>query len=54
MIQAAAVYEGHYLLGTSIARPLIAKRIVQIAKSEGARPSLTGPPARGTIRSASN
>ena len=32
MIRAHAVYEGVYLLGTSIARPLIAKRQVQIAK----------------------
>ncbi|GAA0076822.1 argininosuccinate synthase [Clostridium sp. CTA-5] len=35
-IQANAVYEGKYLLGTSFARPLIAKRIVEIAKAEGA------------------
>ena len=32
MIRAHAVYEGVYLLGTSIARPLIAKRQVEIAK----------------------
>ncbi|RFC45290.1 MAG: argininosuccinate synthase [Verrucomicrobia bacterium] len=36
MIQANAIYEGQYLLGTSIARPLIAKRMVEIAKAEGA------------------
>ncbi len=36
MIQANAVYEGQYLLGTSIARPLIAKRMVEIAKAEKA------------------
>ncbi|SFD15110.1 argininosuccinate synthase [Clostridium uliginosum] len=35
-IQANAMYEGKYLLGTSFARPLIAKRIVEIAKAEGA------------------
>ena len=35
-ISANAVYEGSYLLGTSIARPLIAKRQIEIAKSEGA------------------
>ncbi|MBE6049064.1 MAG: argininosuccinate synthase [Clostridium sp.] len=35
-IQAGAIYEGKYLLGTSFARPLIAKRIVEIAKAEGA------------------
>ena len=32
MFRANAVYEGEYLLGTSIARPLIAKRLVEIAK----------------------
>ena len=36
MIRAHAVYEGNYLLGTSIARPLIAKRQIQIAKKFGA------------------
>lgn len=35
-IKAGAVYEGKYLLGTSFARPIIAKRIVEIAKAEGA------------------
>ncbi|MCD6460937.1 argininosuccinate synthase [bacterium] len=35
-IQANAVYEGHYLLGTSIARPLIAKRQIEIARKENA------------------
>lgn len=35
-IQAGAIYEGKYLLGTSFARPLIGKRIVEIAKAEGA------------------
>ncbi|MDD6794304.1 MAG: argininosuccinate synthase [Clostridiaceae bacterium] len=35
-IQANAVYEGKYLLGTSFARPLIGKRLVEIAKKEGA------------------
>lgn len=35
-LQAGAVYEGQYLLGTSFARPVIAKRIVEIAKKEGA------------------
>ena len=35
-MQAGAVYEGKYLLGTSFARPIIAKRIVEIAKAEGA------------------
>ena len=36
MFRANAVYEGEYLLGTSIARPLIAKHLVQIAKRTGA------------------
>lgn len=35
-LKAGAVYEGEYLLGTSFARPVIAKRIVEIAKMEGA------------------
>ncbi len=35
-LKAGAVYEGKYLLGTSHARPCIAKRIVEIAKAEGA------------------
>ncbi len=36
MMRANAVYEGYYLLGTSIARPLIAKKQVEIARAEGA------------------
>jgi len=36
MFRANTVYEGNYLLGTSIARPLIAKRLVEIAKQTGA------------------
>ncbi|MDK2811728.1 MAG: argininosuccinate synthase [Petroclostridium sp.] len=35
-LKAGAVYEGKYLLGTSFARPCIAKRLVEIAKKEGA------------------
>src|SRR2546425_5023146 len=35
MLRANAVYEGSYLLGTSIARPLIAKRQIEIAEREG-------------------
>ena len=35
-VQTGAVYENKYLLGTSFARPIIAKRIVEIAKAEGA------------------
>lgn len=36
MFRANAIYEGEYLLGTSIARPLIAKRLVEIARDTGA------------------
>lgn len=36
MLRANAVYEGEYLLGTSIARPLIARRLVEIANQTGA------------------
>jgi argininosuccinate synthase len=36
MFHANTIYEGEYLLGTSIARPLIAKRLVEIAKKTGA------------------
>ena len=36
MFRANAIYEGEYLLGTSIARPLIAKRLVEIAEETGA------------------
>ena len=35
-MKAGAIYENKYLLGTSFARPVIAKRIVEIAKKEGA------------------
>jgi len=35
-LKAGAVYEGNYLLGTSFARPLIARRLVEIAEKEGA------------------
>jgi argininosuccinate synthase len=36
MMRANAVYEGYYLLGTSIARPVIAKKLTEIARAEGA------------------
>ena len=35
-LKAGAVYEGKYLLGTSFARPLIAKKLVEVAEKEGA------------------
>src|SRR6478672_7606552 len=47
MIQAAAIYEGQYYLGTSIARPLIAKRMVEIAKTEGAEAVAHGATGKG-------
>ncbi|MBI4365381.1 MAG: argininosuccinate synthase, partial [Deltaproteobacteria bacterium] len=36
MLQAGAVYEGEYLLGTSIARPIIARRMMDVVEREGA------------------
>lgn len=47
MFRAGAVYEGGYLLGTSIARPLIAKRMVEIAREEGARAIAHGATGKG-------
>ncbi len=47
MFRAAAVYEGAYLLGTSIARPLIAKRLVEIAEAEGADAIAHGATGKG-------
>ena len=47
MIQAGAIYEGQYLLGTSIARPLIAKRMVEIARAEGAGAIAHGATGKG-------
>ena len=47
MFRANAVYEGEYLLGTSIARPLIAKRLVEIAKSSGADAIAHGATGKG-------
>ena len=47
MMQANAIYEGTYLLGTSIARPLIAKHLVEIAKAEGADAICHGATGKG-------
>ncbi len=47
MFRAAAIYEGEYLLGTSIARPLIAKRMVEIARAEGADALAHGATGKG-------
>jgi argininosuccinate synthase len=47
MIQAGAIYEGQYFLGTSIARPLIAKRMVEIARKEKADAVAHGATGKG-------
>jgi argininosuccinate synthase len=47
MMQAGAIYEGQYYLGTSIARPLIAKRMVEIARKEGATAIAHGATGKG-------
>jgi len=47
MFRANAVYEGEYLLGTSIARPLIAKRLVEIAAKTGADAIAHGATGKG-------
>ena len=54
MLRANAIYEGQYFLGTSIARPLIAKRMVEIAEQEGADAIAHGATGRATTRSALN
>lgn len=47
MFRANTVYEGEYLLGTSIARPLISKRLVEIAEQEGADAIAHGATGKG-------
>ena len=47
MFRANAIYEGEYLLGTSIARPLIAKRLVEIADETGADAIAHGATGKG-------
>ncbi len=47
MFRANAVYEGEYLLGTSIARPLIAKRLIEIARQTGADAIAHGATGKG-------
>ena len=46
-VQANAIYENKYLLGTSMARPLIAKRLVEIARKEGATAICHGATGKG-------
>ncbi|MFM7817539.1 MAG: argininosuccinate synthase, partial [Verrucomicrobiota bacterium] len=47
MMRAGAIYEGQYFLGTSIARPLIAKRMVEIARAEKADAFAHGATGKG-------
>src|SRR5438034_5631757 len=47
MIQAGAIYENQYFLGTSIARPLIARRMVEIARKERADAIAHGATGKG-------
>lgn len=47
LIRSGAVYEGKYLLGTSIARPLIAKKLVEVAEKEGAEAVAHGATGKG-------
>ena len=46
-LKAGAIYEGKYLLGTSFARPVIAKRLVEIAEKEGAEAISHGATGKG-------
>lgn len=46
-LKAGAIYEGKYLLGTSFARPLIAKKLVEVAKKEGAHAIAHGATGKG-------
>ncbi len=50
-MQAGVDYEG-YLLGTSFARPILAKRVVEIARAEGADAVCHGSTGKATIRCA--
>src|ERR1700759_3089633 len=47
MMRANAIYEGYYLLGTSIARPVIARKQVEIARKEGADAVAHGATGKG-------
>ena len=47
VLRAGAIYEGYYLLGTSFARPLIAKRMIEIAEAEGADTIAHGATGKG-------
>lgn len=47
VLEANAIYENKYLLGTSMARPLIAKKLVEIARKEGATAICHGATGKG-------
>jgi len=47
VLRAAAIYEGYYLLGTSFARPLIARKMIEIAEGEGADAVAHGATGKG-------
>lgn len=47
MLRSGVLYEGRYLLGTSVARPLITKRLVEIARAEGADALAHGATGKG-------
>jgi len=46
-LQSQAIYEGRYLLGTSIARPIIAKKVIEVARKEGADAVCHGATGKG-------
>ena len=46
-LRAGAIYEGRYLLGTSLARPLITKQLVEVAREEGAQAIAHGATGKG-------
>ena len=52
MLRSGATYEGRYLMGTSIARPLISKRLVEIARKEGAFAIAHGATGKGNDQGA--
>ncbi len=55
MLKSGAVYEGKYLLGTAIARPVIARRLVEVAERVGATAVAHGATGKGGMtRSASS
>src|SRR5882724_7842251 len=50
MVQAGAVYEGQYFLGTSIARPLIAQGMIEVARKEMAEALAHGATGKGNAQ----